>query len=117
MNYYLTAAIRTLAAIAQGHPEEIQIWTVAALANRLGLDVVMTHSGAEHSLEAIQVLGASFSDMVSERLDDEPGEQAVTLQSAAEVIEELINDLRRRGITTWKKNPSSFSQRKREPLL
>ena len=96
MNYYLTAAIRRLAAVASTEPEEIQIWTVAALANRLGFDVVVTHSGDPQ--EAIQVLGASFSDMVSERLDNVPGEQAVTLQSAYEVVEELINGLRRRGL-------------------
>ena len=114
MSHSLEAAIRTLAAVASAEPEEIQIWTVAALASKLGFDVVVTHSGAEHSLEAIQVLGASFSDMVSERLDDEPGEKANILQSAAEVIEELINDLRRRGITTREKSPLSFSRRQRE---
>ena len=98
----LEVAIANLAAIAEDHPEELRIWSVAALASRLGLVVVVTPGGAEHDVEAIAEVGTAFVDQVVQRLDDEPDEQGETLRAAWEVVDRLVADLRRRGLTPEK---------------
>lgn len=94
----LTDAIARLAAIAERHPKELRIWSVAALASRLGLVVVVTPGG--DALEAITEVGTAFVDHVIERLDDEPDEQGEALRAAWQVVERLVADVRRRGLTT-----------------
>ena len=70
--HLLEDPIDDLAAAVQAEPEELRIWAVAALANRLGLVVVVTPSG--DPLEAITEVGTAFADIVFERLEDEPGD-------------------------------------------
>ena len=95
----LQIAIEALATAveAEEHSTDFAIWAVAALANRLGLVVVVAPGGDE--LEAITEVGTAFVDMVVERLDEEPDQRAV-MAVVSRVVQRVADEVRRSGQVT-----------------
>jgi|GEM_PF-6218596 len=95
----LDAAINNLATAieAEDNPHDMALWAVAALAHRLGVTFAL--SNANTPLTALADIGHEWADQITEALDDNSDEHAATLRVAWAVVQQLVEDVQRRGLT------------------
>ena len=82
---------------AEDHRQEFGLWAVAAVGHRLGITTAL--SNATHPVEALADIGDDWAEHVSELLDGHPETQANTLRVVHAVVEQVVGDVRRRGLT------------------
>ena len=83
----ITQALDKLAVAAADQPDVVRIWTVASLANRLGLIAVLT--AQEDPVEVIGELGELWVLSVTELLESERHRRGETLRAAHAIVQRL----------------------------
>ena len=97
--HHLEVALDNLIAAveAEEHRQELGLWAVAALAHKLGISFAL--SDATEPLAALADIGGEWAEHVSGLLEDRPEEQADTLRAVYGVVQRVVDDVRRRGLT------------------
>jgi len=97
--HQLEAALDNLAAAVEvgENPQDMGLWAVAALAHKLGVTFAL--SNATVPLTALSDIGHEWADQIIEALDDNPGDHAAILRVAWTVVQRLVEDVQRRGLT------------------
>ena len=88
---------------AEEHPEDLGLWAVAALCHRRRITFAL--SSAHDPTDALRELGEEWAANVVELLDEQPDAQAATLRMVWAVVQKLVDDVRRRGLTKDQRGP------------
>jgi hypothetical protein len=88
-------AIERLAHQAEHEDDPVRIWAVAALAIRLGVVAVLAED--DDPVEAVAEIGEIWAGMVTEVMDEHPGQRAEVMSAAQKVIRRVLDAVQAKG--------------------